>query len=161
MISSRPADVLPDSAPLGFLNPWLYSNQVRIHKGLKDIVQGSNPGCGTTGFEARVGWDPVRPVTLASRNFRRWMIWYSVGHGSRDAELSTAAIPPKTETFSRPYSDCGANARSNGISASADPDMTTCCRLDLSYVPVIQIRASSQCRPTRLPALHNIAMTHS
>ena len=105
MISTRPANEDPNEAPLGFLNPWLYSNEVRTHKGLKDIVQGKNPGCGTEGFEAREGWDPVRPATLVSRNFRRWLIWCSVGHRSRDAELSKSEVHPSTETISRPSSD--------------------------------------------------------
>ncbi|CAE7219215.1 unnamed protein product [Rhizoctonia solani] len=43
-------------APLGFLNPWLYSSAVSA---LNDITSGSNPGCGTSGFTARAGWDPV------------------------------------------------------------------------------------------------------
>ncbi|CUA75752.1 tripeptidyl-peptidase I [Rhizoctonia solani] len=42
--------------PLGFLNPWLYSTAVSA---LNDITSGSNPGCGTSGFTARAGWDPV------------------------------------------------------------------------------------------------------
>jgi tripeptidyl-peptidase-1 len=42
-------------SPLGFLNPWLYANA----HGLTDITDGSNPGCGTMGFPASVGWDPV------------------------------------------------------------------------------------------------------
>ncbi|VDC03354.1 unnamed protein product [Peniophora sp. CBMAI 1063] len=41
---------------LGFLNPLLYSTGVA---GLNDITSGSNPGCGTAGFTARAGWDPV------------------------------------------------------------------------------------------------------
>ncbi|KAJ3516147.1 hypothetical protein NLJ89_g1307 [Agrocybe chaxingu] len=40
---------------LGFLNPFIYS---RGFWGLKDITIGSNPGCGTPGFNATVGWDP-------------------------------------------------------------------------------------------------------
>ncbi|KAH9073449.1 subtilisin-like protein [Lactarius deliciosus] len=36
-------------SPLGFLNPWLFN----------DITSGSNPGCGTDGFSAIAGWDPV------------------------------------------------------------------------------------------------------
>lgn len=44
-------------APLGFLNPMLYSSGVA---GLNDITSGSNPGCGTAGFTATAGWDPVR-----------------------------------------------------------------------------------------------------
>ena len=43
-------------APLGFLNPFLYSLRPGI---FNDITQGSNPGCGTGGFPAAVGWDPV------------------------------------------------------------------------------------------------------
>jgi len=41
---------------LGFLNPWLYAEGF---KGLNDIVGGNNPGCGTDGFTAIKGWDPV------------------------------------------------------------------------------------------------------
>ncbi|KAH8986035.1 subtilisin-like protein [Lactarius hatsudake] len=47
--------------PLGFLNPWLYGIGI---DGLNDITSGSNPGCGTDGFSAIVGWDPVRPARL-------------------------------------------------------------------------------------------------
>ncbi|KAH9053077.1 subtilisin-like protein [Lactarius vividus] len=46
-------------APLGFLNPWLYSTEGM--SGLNDIRSGSNPGCGTNGFPSVAGWDPVRP----------------------------------------------------------------------------------------------------
>jgi tripeptidyl-peptidase I len=42
--------------PLGFLNPFLYSIGTA---GLNDITSGNNPGCGTNGFTARPGWDPV------------------------------------------------------------------------------------------------------
>ncbi|KAI9438831.1 subtilisin-like protein [Lactarius indigo] len=42
--------------PLGFLNFWLYGGGLA---GLNDITSGSNPGCGTDGFPAIVGWDPV------------------------------------------------------------------------------------------------------
>ena len=64
MISTRQADEELDQASLGFLNPWLYSDEVRTVQGLNDIVDGVNPGCGTLGFEARSGWDPVRPAHL-------------------------------------------------------------------------------------------------
>ncbi|KAI0633617.1 subtilisin-like protein [Trametes polyzona] len=43
--------------PLGFLNPFLYSDKGRA--ALTDITAGSNPGCGTQGFPAMKGWDPV------------------------------------------------------------------------------------------------------
>ncbi|KAH8983112.1 subtilisin-like protein [Lactarius akahatsu] len=42
--------------PLGFLNIRLYSDGFA---GLNDITSGSNPGCGTDGFSAVPGWDPV------------------------------------------------------------------------------------------------------
>ncbi|KAF8267704.1 peptidase S8/S53 domain-containing protein [Lactarius quietus] len=42
--------------PLGFLNPWLYGLGV---VGMNDIKSGSNPGCGTEGYSAIAGWDPV------------------------------------------------------------------------------------------------------
>ncbi|KAH7905839.1 peptidase S8/S53 domain-containing protein [Hygrophoropsis aurantiaca] len=41
---------------LGFLNPFLYSNG---YTALNDITEGNNPGCGTEGFNATIGWDPV------------------------------------------------------------------------------------------------------
>jgi len=40
---------------LGFLNPWLYANK----DAFTDVTSGSNPGCGTDGFEALSGWDPA------------------------------------------------------------------------------------------------------
>lgn len=43
-------------APLGFLNPFLYSTGASA---LNDITTGSNPGCNTNGFPAKAGWDPV------------------------------------------------------------------------------------------------------
>ncbi|KAF8257385.1 peptidase S8/S53 domain-containing protein [Lactarius quietus] len=52
--------------PLGFLNPWLYGGGLA---GLNDITRGSNPGCGTPGFSAIVGWDPV--TGLGTPDFRR------------------------------------------------------------------------------------------
>lgn len=44
--------------PLGFINPTLYkyAKQGLI---LKDITKGHNPGCGTQGFEAVQGYDPL------------------------------------------------------------------------------------------------------
>ncbi|KAH8980544.1 subtilisin-like protein [Lactarius akahatsu] len=52
--------------PLGFLNPWLYGIGI---DGLNDITSGSNPGCGTDGFTAIVGWDPV--TGLGTPDFSR------------------------------------------------------------------------------------------
>ncbi|KAH9070673.1 subtilisin-like protein [Lactarius deliciosus] len=44
---------------LGFLNPWLYGT---ASQGFNDITSGSNPGCGTGGFSAVPGWDPVTGI---------------------------------------------------------------------------------------------------
>jgi tripeptidyl-peptidase I len=41
--------------PVGFINPVLYENP----GALNDITTGKNPGCGTNGFSAVPGWDPV------------------------------------------------------------------------------------------------------
>ncbi|KAF9243183.1 peptidase S8/S53 domain-containing protein [Melanogaster broomeanus] len=42
---------------IGFINPTIYSPEFA---GLfNDITMGTNPGCGTTGFNATAGWDPV------------------------------------------------------------------------------------------------------
>lgn len=40
---------------VGFINPTLYAHPEVFF----DIVQGSNPGCGTNGFKCAPGWDPV------------------------------------------------------------------------------------------------------
>ncbi|KAF3089308.1 hypothetical protein TWF569_003174 [Orbilia oligospora] len=42
-------------SPVGFLNPALYAHP----EILNDIKVGNNPGCGTNGFKATTGWDPV------------------------------------------------------------------------------------------------------
>ncbi|EIW76535.1 hypothetical protein CONPUDRAFT_131111 [Coniophora puteana RWD-64-598 SS2] len=51
---------------LGFLNPLLYSQGASA---LNDITKGSNPGCGTPGFNATKGWDPV--TGLGTPDFSR------------------------------------------------------------------------------------------
>lgn len=40
---------------VGFINPVLYAHP----EAFNDIKSGNNPGCGTPGFEAVEGWDPV------------------------------------------------------------------------------------------------------
>ncbi|KAI9743631.1 MAG: polynucleotide 3'-phosphatase [Claussenomyces sp. TS43310] len=50
---------------VGFLNPTLYQNPGAF----KDITSGSNPGCGTEGFSAVEGWDPV--TGLGTPNFSK------------------------------------------------------------------------------------------
>ncbi|KAJ3729755.1 family S53 protease-like protein [Lentinula raphanica] len=55
--------VAAGKSPLGFLNPFLYANPSAFF----DITTGDNPGCGTNGFPARAGWDPV--TGLGTPNF--------------------------------------------------------------------------------------------
>ena len=50
---------------LGFLNPFLYQNAAAFN----DITTGDNPGCGTSGFEAAKGWDPV--TGLGTPNYEK------------------------------------------------------------------------------------------
>lgn len=40
---------------IGFLNPTLYAHPEMFN----DITVGGNPGCGSEGFKAQPGWDPV------------------------------------------------------------------------------------------------------
>ncbi|KAH9940472.1 family S53 protease-like protein [Epithele typhae] len=54
-------------SPLGFMNPFLYAGgQVALN----DVVSGSNPGCGTDGFPAKSGWDPV--TGLGTPDFKKF-----------------------------------------------------------------------------------------
>ncbi|TFK31356.1 subtilisin-like protein [Crucibulum laeve] len=51
------ARITAGKKPIGFINPTIYSSS--FASSFNDIVSGSNPGCGTGGFNASVGWDPV------------------------------------------------------------------------------------------------------
>jgi tripeptidyl-peptidase-1 len=51
--------------PVGFWNPVLYNNSYALN----DITSGNNPGCGTNGFSAVPGWDPV--TGLGTPNFQK------------------------------------------------------------------------------------------
>ncbi|KAJ7134092.1 peptidase S8/S53 domain-containing protein [Mycena crocata] len=57
--------VAAGKAPLGFLNPFLYSATGRA--AFHDVTSGTNPGCNTNGFAARAGWDPI--TGLGTPNF--------------------------------------------------------------------------------------------
>jgi tripeptidyl-peptidase-1 len=52
-----------NKSPVGFVNPALYANPGVMN----DISTGTNQGCGTTGFTAVPGWDPV--TGLGTPNF--------------------------------------------------------------------------------------------
>ncbi|KAI0043881.1 family S53 protease [Auriscalpium vulgare] len=71
--------------PLGFLNPLLYS--AAGVAALNDITSGSNPGCGTTGFPADFGWDPV--TGLGSPNFAKLLELVMHGSDTTDAHATT------------------------------------------------------------------------
>ncbi|KAH7925917.1 hypothetical protein BV22DRAFT_1010230 [Leucogyrophana mollusca] len=51
--------------PIGFINPTIYSS--KFTKAFHDITNGTNPGCGTMGFNSTKGWDPV--TGLGTPNF--------------------------------------------------------------------------------------------
>ena len=55
---------------VGFVNPTLYANPQVLH----DITVGSNPGCGTNGFSAVAGWDPV--TGLGTPNYTAMLSLY-------------------------------------------------------------------------------------
>ncbi|KAF4555101.1 Pro-kumamolisin activation domain-containing protein 1 [Elsinoe fawcettii] len=59
------ARIAAGKGPIGFLNPTLYANPDAFN----DITIGSNPGCGTGGFNATPGWDPV--TGLGTPNFQK------------------------------------------------------------------------------------------
>lgn len=48
--------------PVGFVNPVLYENAWALN----DIVNGSNPNCGSSGFKSVPGWDPVTVCAIFS-----------------------------------------------------------------------------------------------
>ncbi|KAI9838619.1 MAG: hypothetical protein M1819_004933 [Sarea resinae] len=56
--------------PVGFLNPTLYSHP----EVLNDITIGGNQGCGTAGFTAVEGWDPV--TGLGTPNYPKLLDLY-------------------------------------------------------------------------------------
>ncbi|KAF2725604.1 subtilisin-like protein [Polychaeton citri CBS 116435] len=56
--------------PLGFLNPTLYEHPEVFN----DITVGNNPGCGTKGFPASKGWDPV--TGLGTPNYQKILDLY-------------------------------------------------------------------------------------
>jgi tripeptidyl-peptidase I len=54
-------------SPIGFINPTLYANPGMFN----DITSGGNQGCGTPGFTAVTGWDPV--TGLGTPNFPKML----------------------------------------------------------------------------------------
>ncbi|KIJ66022.1 hypothetical protein HYDPIDRAFT_174767 [Hydnomerulius pinastri MD-312] len=60
--------------PIGFINPTIYSSD--FAGAFNDITMGGNQGCGTAGFTAVPGWDPV--TGLGTPNFpklvAKWLL---------------------------------------------------------------------------------------
>ncbi|TVY14727.1 Aorsin [Lachnellula arida] len=56
--------------PVGFINPALYKNP----SVLNDITNGSNPNCGSQGFQASKGWDPV--TGLGTPNYPKMLKYF-------------------------------------------------------------------------------------
>jgi hypothetical protein len=77
--------------PLGFLNPWIYSVAAT---GFNDVTSGSNPGCGTSGFSAAEGWDPVGTMFNCDiHSLMAVLMDLGTGHWLWDAQLLEAARP--------------------------------------------------------------------
>ncbi|KIJ66050.1 hypothetical protein HYDPIDRAFT_87640 [Hydnomerulius pinastri MD-312] len=60
--------------PIGFINPLIYASN--FTDGFNDITNGTNQGCGTLGYNATEGWDPV--TGLGTPNFpkllAKWLL---------------------------------------------------------------------------------------
>ena len=56
--------------PVGFVNPTFYANSWLFN----DITNGTNPGCGTKGFSAVPGWDPV--TGLGTPNYPKLLAYF-------------------------------------------------------------------------------------
>lgn len=54
------ARLAASKSPIGFINPTIYTPAFMA--AFNDITNGTNPGCGTEGFYAEPGWDPVTGV---------------------------------------------------------------------------------------------------
>ncbi|KAF8073566.1 subtilisin-like protein [Lyophyllum atratum] len=54
------ARIAQGKGPVGFINPAIYSTTFK--DAFNDITSGGNQGCGTPGFTATAGWDPVTGV---------------------------------------------------------------------------------------------------
>jgi len=57
--------IAANKSSVGFINPTLYANTGMFN----DIKKGGNQGCGTAGFTAVEGWDPV--TGLGTPNFEK------------------------------------------------------------------------------------------
>ncbi|KAF8141189.1 peptidase S8/S53 domain-containing protein [Boletus edulis] len=67
------ARIAAGKSTIGFINPTIYSSQ--FAGVFTDITTGNNPGCGTNGFNATVGWDPVTGLGTPNlpKLFQAWL----------------------------------------------------------------------------------------
>jgi len=61
------ARIAKGKGPVGFINPTIYNPL--FSGAFNDITSGHNSGCGTNGFQATSGWDPVTGV--GTPNFKK------------------------------------------------------------------------------------------
>ncbi|OSD06822.1 subtilisin-like protein [Trametes coccinea BRFM310] len=66
IVAVNDARIAAGKSPVGWINPALYSST--FANVFNDITIGSAPGCGTNGFSAVPGWDPV--TGLGTVNFK-------------------------------------------------------------------------------------------
>ncbi|KAL9618720.1 MAG: hypothetical protein Q9160_006599 [Pyrenula sp. 1 TL-2023] len=99
---------------LGWLNPWLYT--ARGGEAFTDITCGRATGCGTDGFPAKKGWDPVTgfgtpyfPKVLKAALAAGWQLPSAPGPGGLGGANST---PGYCDSASPGEDDCGNGTRS-------------------------------------------------
>ncbi|KAL9608371.1 MAG: hypothetical protein Q9167_006785 [Letrouitia subvulpina] len=94
---------------IGFINPTLYANPGTLN----DITTGGNQGCGTPGFSAVAGWDPVTglgtpnfPNLNLSRRFASEAVQTQPESEAKDDDSSIAASSEvqaaEEQTFDEP-----------------------------------------------------------
>ena len=103
-------------SPLGFLNPMLYSTGAAA---LNDVTKGSNPGCGTQGFPAAAGWDPV--TGLGTPNFTKLLAALT---GSAASNAGTSSNSTATATADASSTDA-AGATTTTAAAATTTAATT------------------------------------
>ncbi|KAH8081328.1 peptidase S8/S53 domain-containing protein [Cristinia sonorae] len=70
LTSINDARIAIGKRPIGFINPTIYS--AKFAGAWNDVTSGTNPGCGTPGFAATPGWDPV--TGLGTPNFAKLLV---------------------------------------------------------------------------------------
>ncbi|KAI0763109.1 subtilisin-like protein [Trametes elegans] len=98
-------------SPLGFLNPLIYSSSSAA--AFNDITEGSNPGCGTEGFPAVEGWDPVTGFGTPDFNKLLTLVTGSASSGD-NAASATVSASTDSATASATESSAAATATASG-----------------------------------------------